>query len=227
LDGPSGDDLDKEHAGCKDEGNKRIRKADKLYFACPFLKRDPIKHRQCYRHQLTKISYVKQHIKRSHRQPICCPICMEIFVDEENRDRHIRDQSCQRRPALDFDGASPTQLAQLGKRSDQKKPEVAQWFDIFELLFPGQPRPKSAYIDPELSEDLMDFNSFFLERGPKTLTEVIASHAVVDPEILQGIVSEGIRSVFQEWLSNRNGPPEAVGGLPETSDGSDPPVSNR
>ncbi|KAJ9149838.1 hypothetical protein NKR23_g4071 [Pleurostoma richardsiae] len=169
-------------------------------FACPFLKHDPVKYRSCHNKQLTKISYVKQHIKRSHRQPTHCPRCMTELADLEALGDHLREQTCTVVPARRFDGASQRQLGQLSRRSDQRKEEVAQWFDIYEILFPGEPRPKSAYLGSDLCDDLIDF---MLGAGSASLTAVISEKIPGgNKEVVGAAVGEGLRRMFQDWQGN-------------------------
>lgn len=43
--------------------------------ACPFYKRNQVRHSNCLHFRLKRIKDVKQHLLRKHKQPYYCPIC--------------------------------------------------------------------------------------------------------------------------------------------------------
>lgn len=108
----------------------------KLSFACPFAKRDPLTHRDCYMYVLSRIRDVKQHISRCHKLPIYCAICRSVFTSEEDRDEHTRFLSCVRRDDVRYDGVTAIQADQLSQRVLQGMSGEDQWFTIFDILFP-------------------------------------------------------------------------------------------
>jgi hypothetical protein len=54
---------------------------------------------------------------------------------------------------------SESQKEDLKKRS--RGTTESQWYTIWDVVFPGQPRPLSPYIDESLSEDFSSFLEFF------------------------------------------------------------------
>jgi len=117
-------------------------------FACPYLKRDPIKHRRCCEKTLSKISYVKQHLTRTHTPERYCMICQATdFRDDTSLQRHMHLRKCSPRGPTTLNGISYQQHRQLTKKSKPNTSEEHQWFAIWEILFGQHPKPSSVYID--------------------------------------------------------------------------------
>lgn len=147
-------DGDEEGNGAGDPGNNppnpgdSFQGGDALRFACPYYKHDPIAHRFCLlRQTLTATNYVKQHLDRYHLPPIHCPTCGEVFKKRSERDEHIRDLGCERR---DFSHPGMTlQQQEALKRTARNVTQEQRWYAIWDILFPGEPRPASPYVkDP-------------------------------------------------------------------------------
>ncbi|KAK7972178.1 hypothetical protein PG988_006312 [Apiospora saccharicola] len=98
-----------------------------------------------------RIGDVRQHIFRRHRQPLHCPSCGLTFDSEAASGAHIAQQACAR---ADFYHAGVTrdQWADICARA-QAPPHTVnggdeeRWFQIWDIVFPGQPRPRSPYIE--------------------------------------------------------------------------------
>jgi len=179
----------------------------RVILACPFYKRDPGRYRSCRRFFLTKISYVKQHILRSHRMPPHCQICNRLFQTDEQQLEHVRSQSCDRQPYNPPEGVTQAQIALLRGRVDQKKSLEGQWYEIYEILFPGAQRPSSVYLDPELSQDLDEFTNFLTSRGPAILLSRVnfdgVERSAASGESLVSEVSSALQDVYDEWYRTR------------------------
>ena len=184
----------------------------RLLLACPFAKKDPIHHRACYRQTLTKISYVKQHLSRSHRTPIYCPVCREVFENEVDRDAHNRLRSCEERPAAHLEGGLEGQRKQLQKRGPTKMSEEEQWFIIWDIIFPEIPRPQSPYVDRELSDELSAFRDFATGQGSALLLDHLRTigfgmdSMVEDPEwtaSLNTVIADGLQIIFESFTGAR------------------------
>lgn len=91
-----------------------------------------------------------------------------------------------------------------------------QWFTIFNILFPGHtPRPKSAYINTELTVELEAFQDLMYTEGPRLISSTIRSigldiSAIENVEedsaaLLQSAIQDGLQRVFQIWLENMPG----------------------
>ncbi|KAH8648666.1 hypothetical protein BX600DRAFT_555110 [Xylariales sp. PMI_506] len=213
----SGDKLD----ATSSSSNKRRAVARELCFACPFAKKDPIRHRDCYRYFLTRIRDVKQHLKRCHRMPIHCPRCAEIFTDEDDRDDHLRVADCTVSAVVKIEGISEKQQKQLSQRVSSRMSEEDQWFTVFDILFPGHPHPRSPYLDRELSEQMQIFRDFLLVQGRIILSDFLESRGTLiwnappDESNLEAFqartLADGLQLIFDRFTasSSADGPPSS------------------
>jgi hypothetical protein len=123
--------------------------------ACPYYKSFPTQFTRClFRNQLTSTSFVLQHLNRCHMRPIQCPICNQSFDKANERDQHLRQQTC--RPEAGpiqgsladngWEGIDAHQLALLRGRPKRGLTEAERWYAIWNVLFPHTPRPDSPYI---------------------------------------------------------------------------------
>ena len=202
------DSADKQSAGTT---NKRRTQNRRLWLACPFAKQDPVRYRNCYRYYLGRIRDVKQHLSRCHGKPIHCPRCREIFEDEDLRDDHIKLAECSRNLEIEIEGISDKQRRELGQRVSPKMPEEQQWFAVFDILFSALPRPRSPYIDRDLSEQMSVFHDFYTSKGPELLLNFLESTGVVTWNLPQeerdlatfqeGILGEGLLQIWDQWIS--------------------------
>jgi hypothetical protein len=215
--------------GAEDDGNehrnpatlKRQKRHEgrHLRLACPFYKFDPVRHRRCHAHVLTRNSYVKQHLFRSHMQPIHCDICLSIWPDEEKLREHRRAQQCVKRAYIAPEGITSDQKRKLRSRLGSKnKSESDQWFELYAILFPDSQKPKSAYLDGELSEDVESLREFIERRGADIMMNQLVDSSVlqqagVNSHELQQHVQNALTSMFDGWHNQR----KEMGG--ETSDG--------
>ncbi|KAI0161244.1 hypothetical protein GGR57DRAFT_351922 [Xylariaceae sp. FL1272] len=200
----------------KKEKIRAESRRQQLVLACPFMKKDPIHYRSCNRYTLMKIRYVKQHIYRCHSMPLYCPRCMETFPHEDSRDVHIRSIDCQEQPLQQPIGITAKQKTLLGQRVPSKVTEEEQWFTVFDILFPNQTRPKSPYVDQELSEELCNFRDHLVADGPRLLTDFLRArgvefsttssegerHATV---MIHSTIADGLHQISEKWeRSNEN-----------------------
>ncbi|KAK8018121.1 hypothetical protein PG991_007311 [Apiospora marii] len=209
LDGAS--TLDSAYKQSTGTTNKRRTQNRRLWLACPFAKKDPVRYRNCYRYTLGRIRDVKQHLNRCHRKPICCPRCWEVFEDEDIRDGHIRVNECSQRLEIEIEGISEKQRRVLGQRVSSKMPEEQQWFAVFDILFSPLPRPRSPYIDRDLSEQMSVFHDFYTSKGPELLSEFLESTGVVTWNLPQEerdlatfqeeILGDGLLQIWDHWIS--------------------------
>lgn len=168
---------------------------------------------------MTRISYVKQHLFRSHMQPIHCDICLSIWPNEEDLREHRRAQQCVKRAYIAPKGITPDQKRKLQSRLGSKnKSESDQWFELYSILFPNSKKPKSAYLDGELSEDVESLREFMERRGADIMMNQLVDSSVfqqagVDSHELQQHVQNALTSMFDGWHNQR----KEMGG--ETSDG--------
>lgn len=174
----------------------RTEKGDKRLLACPFWKKDPIRHRDCFK-GVKRIRDVKQHLRRSHKQPVFCPICgMEFGDDKAALSEHLRAaERCQKREFPEPSGMNAEHQRRLNGYSDRNSSEREQWYVIWDCLFPCGPngtspphRPSSPYVDQEVSEDLSSYLQWSRCKGWKILSEnpVMCDIAFqIDQELVQ------------------------------------------
>lgn len=196
---------------------KKRRNADhnRPYWACPFAKKNPNKHRRCYRLILTRIRDVKQHLFRTHRFPIYCPVCCQTFTLATDRDDHTRLRSCLEGSAANLEGVSEEQRDRLSRRVNRSLSEEQQWFTIWDILFPDCPRPTSPYYDPNLAENMMAFRDFMASQGPTIMSNALSSSGSVlwsmpdgeqDLEAFQArILGRGLQAIWEEWAIDSAG----------------------
>ncbi|KAH8894717.1 hypothetical protein GQ53DRAFT_642883, partial [Thozetella sp. PMI_491] len=147
--GDSQNDGDEDESDDLPSRDAKQQKPDALgrpkHLACPFWKLDPDKHWECFLKKISTISYVKQHLSRRHTPSYYCPRCYAIFPDEPTYDQHFLDVPCVRGATATLDGISHPQSRLLSRKSKGSVEE--QWFAMWHILFPGQPRPASIYVD--------------------------------------------------------------------------------
>ena len=146
--------------------------------ACPFYKHDPVRHRVCaLSAPFPDVRRVKQHVIVSHHAPIYCPICGEHFPSAVARDAHARERTCALvdLAAADagIEGATEEQVEALlrrgcgrngGGRDDETVEEA--WFRMWEVLFPGAPRPATAYLASPAEREVVALRRFWRRAGP-------------------------------------------------------------
>lgn len=188
------------------------KKEEKRLLACPFWKKDPIRHRNCFR-GVKRIRDVKQHLRRSHTQPVFCRRCGVEFGDEEAAlSEHLRaPELCDMKDFQDPDGITTLHQNALKRHSDRSADEAAQWYVIWDYLFPSGPdgestsstRPRSPYVDQQLSEDMSSFREFSYREGWRLLSvdpclSDVALH--IDEDLLQRCLER----IYENWLARRN-----------------------
>lgn len=190
---------------------QRTEDRPRVILACPFYKWDPARYRNCRRILLTKISYVKQHILRAHRMPPHCQICNGSFQTDDQLRQHVRSMTCERRPYAPPDGVTEERMIQLRSRVNQKNSLENQWYEVFDILFPGSARPASVYLDPELSQDLDEFVNYLTTQGPGIILDRVAllgsgveggqgGHGMSG---LAGNLSSALQEVYDRWYRER------------------------
>ncbi|KAI3335801.1 hypothetical protein F4824DRAFT_463602 [Ustulina deusta] len=123
------------------------------WFACPFYRYNPDVHRNCLNYKLSRIVDVRLHICRFHTQPSYCPRCGTEFQDDPvytQRDAHLDPEHCEvlgdvARPS----GATSEQLESMASAAMHGRgcTEEGRWYAIWDIMFPGAPRPLSPFID--------------------------------------------------------------------------------
>lgn len=215
-----GEDNLEDNGDVEDAGSRKRSQPDppNLTLACPFFKKDRRAHGSCCGKKLTRIRDVKQHLKRRHYMPIYCPICNLTFTDEMARDSHTIERSCEMGKFPRPEGINVRQQSELGRRASRQLSEEAQWYAIFQILFPDHPLPASAYIDISLLDSANAYQDFVATRGPDILLQSLESGGALkwniprglDPETFQRqMLSRGLDSISEAW--SREGAPATMG----------------
>ncbi|KAJ2902700.1 hypothetical protein MKZ38_000210 [Zalerion maritima] len=206
-------------------------------FACPFWKKDARKHRACGKLTLTRVKDVKQHLNRSRaHKPHYCSCCYETFPTREALDEHSRARSCPLRSPRLVEGLTEQQSRLLQRRVDRRLSDEEQWYCMWDIIFPGIPRPLSPYVDHDLSEDLAEFREFTAsDEAAGIFQEYLASHGYqftaprAGRERTNAIISGGFDIVYNRWLEvgrEQDGEGEAMGRTLSNNPLISPPESN-
>ena len=171
--------------------------------ACPFYKRSPSQHRSCAHANLSKLSYVKQHLTRKHAPSIQCSRCYETFREHGALDKHSRlEPPCkvvQERPKDPSSAMTNEQLSRLRPRANPAQSETEQWEEIWNILFPGIPMPASAYIDLDLPDEVNDLIEYMAQYVPPR----IIAELELDEEGLSRRLAELVLGVADQWVEKR------------------------
>lgn len=178
--------------------------------ACPFVKRDPIKHRNCFSKKLSRIRDVKQHLTRKHTPELYCNRCKVIFPDDASLQEHVGDVAglfCEPSPWLD--GISLAQRQRLSRKSDPRLSVQEQWYSMWDIIFPGHNRPSSVYVIFGFSEDLCSYKEFSTgSRVADSVVEGLRDSGINAPDTtwddVRRIIADRVDSSFDQWLSNQS-----------------------
>lgn len=149
-------------------------------FSCPFYLHDRIRHRDCLKStaRLRNIKDVKQHLWHAHRQPPHCSICHFTFRTSVECYEHIRAgrAQCKKEPRQPTpEGISEAQVLQLAKRPKSMQPDELTWFSIWEVLFPGEDKPRQPFLNQcgELEAEVCRLHTFWSGNGDTIITEFL------------------------------------------------------
>lgn len=214
--GDGGDDGEDDRSTLRSAKRLKSESARIRLFACPYWKLDAGKHRECYRYRLQRIRDVKQHLSRKHTPEHYCECCLVIFPDAGSHEEHVTHRNgvwCTRDSTAELDGISHSKSRELSKKSNPRASEAEQWFQIWDTLLPTAVRPRSPYMDSEMSEDVCAFHEFFERRGPDILAEEMQSDLAwssvhVTPQernrYLRRLLTGGLHRIWDAWTQVRH-----------------------
>ncbi|KAJ2970078.1 hypothetical protein NQ176_g8356 [Zarea fungicola] len=134
------------------------------FLACPFCKYAPTDYPSCLTKQFDAIARLKEHIKRKHMKPICCPRCFDVFETETDRDRHLRrDLRCTKRELRviqGYDTLNREHQAAMTMRVNTKRTVQEQYNVLFHAFFPGARKPRNPWVDDALLKLMTDWEQF-------------------------------------------------------------------
>lgn len=82
------------------------------------------------------LTVFREHLYRSHAQPIFCPRCYTMFDADSDLSNHLRSDPCSISQAQPIEGIDRETLKVLRKRSPPLRLEEDKWRDTYQLLFP-------------------------------------------------------------------------------------------
>ncbi|KAH8743357.1 hypothetical protein F5883DRAFT_508222 [Diaporthe sp. PMI_573] len=168
-------------------------------FACPFQKSNPQKYHRCLKYTLNRIKDVKKHIYRQHtKPPYYCAPCYELFTSAGARDKHSRCADCEKRQPFQFEGISDDQRNKLKKNSTRKKSLHEQWFEMWDVIFPGCPRPQSAFMSNYIEEMVPLLRGFWNEKKAEIISDV-ANIRSGGSEVDSGLLADIMDSFFDRF----------------------------
>lgn len=170
------DDKDESNDDAKPPGARSAGSAgsaESRGLACHYYLFDREKYRSCGLHRFRGYADVKQHIlDRTHRQKPFCPICGRTFNTFDDRDAHVRGQTCQERILPVLPGVSQEQERAIRyPQTSARRTAEQKWFDVWDILFPGIPQPQTPWLTGD--EDVQFF-------------EELEQSVHADPASLQG-----------------------------------------
>lgn len=166
----SGDEQPGGEGSKKQKPNKPNLKGQ---LACPFYIRDRKTYAPCRTSKFRTVADVRRHILRSpaHRQPLHCPVCKLIFADHSAKarsqlDKHIRQRRCTANDD-EVPGITEDQIKQLKNPKNRSGSMTENWFELWEILFPGVGQPSGPYLTASPFQDFFeDAIKMFWEFGP-------------------------------------------------------------
>ncbi|KAH9238572.1 hypothetical protein K456DRAFT_1720240 [Colletotrichum gloeosporioides 23] len=157
-----------------------FKKNGVLEFACPYYKKNPSRYAECLKRcRLKTVNDVKNHLWQNHRIPFYCPVCKREFSTASGRDQHIVKRLCALEDVFPFEGVSDDQKRQLFRRH-KNFGERKQWFQIWKLLLPKEPTPKSGHLDATHGLEVSRFRDFWSLHGDMTISKAVEEANLAD-----------------------------------------------
>ncbi|ROV89399.1 hypothetical protein VSDG_08698 [Cytospora chrysosperma] len=179
----------------------RASSPERQGFACPFWKKNPLRHRKCFKLEgYKRIRDVKQHLRRKHLMPVYCQRCGMQFKIEDDLNKHLQAVApCQRGDFEKPEGITGKEKDLLAKHTARNGGFIAQWENIWDIVFPNLEgkKPDSPYVYTDQSEDLSSFIEFIQYQGRPVLETTSETMFIVDPVI------EVINQIHSLWRSQR------------------------
>lgn len=198
-----------------------------LRYACPFFKRNPQKYGSrsaCSGPGWESVHRMKEHLYRSHAQPIHCPRCNLNLASQQDLIEHLSSKDrCEESGGVSnqkgnsIEGFDEEQEKKLRRRSQSGQTENEKWIEVYKILFPKDdhskiPSPFYEYqlgIPPEsLPSPTSDTIARFEDLCQRELPGIMRSklELIIDEELqriserIKSRVPEIVRSSQEEFL---------------------------
>lgn len=174
----------------------QIGAEQKPSFACPYRKLDPHRHRDCLKYTLHRIKDVKQHINRRHR--------IAKLPSKAAKDDHSRETRCRKSsPRPWMEGVTEEQIEKLNRIASRKISVETQWFEMWDILFPGHDRPRSAFSGNYIEEVVRLIRDCWDVKSSTFIGSAIEHHgdAGVDKDVLNRLMDTVFNRLEEEVCS--------------------------
>ncbi|KAK8123154.1 hypothetical protein PG984_011824 [Apiospora sp. TS-2023a] len=178
-------------------------------FASPYWKHDPRQHGNCFKAELKLISRVKQHLARVHYREFYCERCLQVSKSKESHEAHL-EQNCDYVSRDRLGTISHEQHRHLHRKSNKSSTESEKWFVVWDIVMPGKPRPSSPYMNPDLSQDLHEFQAYLRENLSIALRqELQADGIILQPEqpneesLTEAASNRALSMLCDDWAARK------------------------
>jgi hypothetical protein len=119
-----------------------------------------------------------------------------IFSKKDPCDQHVFGKPCEPRSQASLEGISIEQRDAVFKKSKGTAVEE-QWYAIWDILFPGESRPLSIYVDTDQSQDFLMLREFSQTQGESIFRKTVRDSG----KVLRTDVSEqDVREIFRRAI---------------------------
>lgn len=133
--------------------------------ACPFFIYDRQKHQNCKKYILRDLGALRAHLSRKHNiGPDFCDRCYRRFDTQGQRQKHYKEETCDPNPHKSREYEVYEKIK--GSRKKKSQPLEHAWFDIYGILFPDAHVPRSAYLEEDDNDSIVELLSCLSERNP-------------------------------------------------------------
>lgn len=175
--------------------HNRVGIGQKRMLACPYRKLDPHRHRDCLKYTLHRIKDVKQHIDRRHKK-------LNIYSQIE-RDEHMQNPDCEIGTKSMLEGVTKEQWEKLNKCSSRNLSLELQWFNMWDILFPGHERPRSAFSGSYIEEVVHLIRDCWNAKRSTLIHNAVRDHGnhTIDKDLLNRLMATLFNRLEEEVCS--------------------------
>jgi hypothetical protein len=98
-------------------------------------------------------------------------------------------------PKRTWEAVTKSQKVELSKRAAPGNTKEENWYIMFSILFPGYPKPRSPYLEPEFADGLLAVREFAAENVPTITQQILA-----EQNLEQSFISEDEIPIFTETV---------------------------